>query len=175
MNYVNKNDLLTKSTTFKIMVIDNYYKYPEKVRNYALELEYNSNGNYSEFRSDKTSANNNIKNNFEKYMEPICGKIIDFEIKNTANGCFEYLLSTTKSIIKTNNKQWTGIIFLTPHATVDSGIQFYNSNECVDFIGNTFNRLVLFDSTYISSMIGNFGNDINSGSIYQTFYLSTEK
>ena len=167
---------LVNSTTFKIMVIDDFYKYPDKIRNYALELEYNLKGNYSDYRSNNSCTNTTIKSYFEKYLESICGKINDFELINTGNGCFEYLLSTSNTVITTNAKQWTAIIFLTPHATVDSGIRFYNSNEEeVDYIGNTFNRLVIFDSTYKHNIINTLGNDMNTGNLYQTFYFSTQK
>jgi len=65
---------------------------------------------------------------------------------------------------------------LSPLANVESGIKFYNvSNEEVDYVGNTFNRIVFFDSGYKHKLINNFGKDLNTASLYQTFYFSTEK
>ena len=47
--------------------------------------------------------------------------------------------------------------------------------ELVDFIGNKYNRLVIYQGDLFHSSLDYFGTDINSGRLFQTFFFDTEK
>ena len=47
--------------------------------------------------------------------------------------------------------------------------------EMVDFIGNKYNRLVIYQGDLFHSSLDYFGTDINSGRLFQTFFFDTEK
>lgn len=47
--------------------------------------------------------------------------------------------------------------------------------EMVDFIGNKYNRLVIYQGDLFHSSLDYFGTDINNGRLFQTFFFDTEK
>jgi len=47
--------------------------------------------------------------------------------------------------------------------------------EMVDFIGNKFNKLILYRGDLFHSSLDYFGKDINDGRLFQTFFFNTER
>ena len=47
--------------------------------------------------------------------------------------------------------------------------------KLVDRIGNIFNRLILFNARHYHMSLDYFGNDIETGRLFQTFFFSTEE
>tara|TARA_Y100000389_G_C17446334_1_gene511840 strand:+ start:97 stop:678 length:582 start_codon:yes stop_codon:yes gene_type:complete len=47
--------------------------------------------------------------------------------------------------------------------------------EMVDFIGNIYNRLVIYQGDLFHTSLDYFGTDINNGRLFQTFFFDTEK
>lgn len=47
--------------------------------------------------------------------------------------------------------------------------------DMVDFIGNKFNKLILYRGDLFHSSLDYFGKDINDGRLFQTFFFNTEK
>jgi hypothetical protein len=47
--------------------------------------------------------------------------------------------------------------------------------ELVDFVGNKFNRLVLYRGDLFHTSMDYFGQDMNDGRLFQTFFFSTER
>jgi len=46
--------------------------------------------------------------------------------------------------------------------------------EMVDFIGNKFNRLVIYQGDLFHSSLDYFGNNIENGRLFQTFFFNTK-
>ena len=46
--------------------------------------------------------------------------------------------------------------------------------ELIDMVGNKYNRLVLFQGTRNHRSMEYFGNDINDGRLFQTWFFNTE-
>lgn len=109
-----------------------------------------------------------------------------------------WIHSDHNSIIDTN---WGGVIYLTPDAPLNSGTSFYRLREnnisdndersvlniniekygqdyskwdVVDYVGNVFNRLILFNSKRFHCSSNYFGKDINDGRLFQVFFFKTE-
>ena len=189
-----------KPTTCSLIVIDNFYENPMEVRNFALKQEYREDSHYPGKRS-KSYACQEHKEQFQKILEPLVGKIKDFPF-DSDNGKFQYSTSNDHSWVHYDNDdiEYAAIIFLTPDAPVESGTGFYqfidgtmNASESkfmksdfgkyskdmtkwklVDKVGNVFNRIVIFDSSRYHTGIDFFGSDIYDSRLYQLFFFSTE-
>ena len=178
-----------------IIIIDNFYKYPEKVREFAIDCNFTTTGNFPGLRT-KSFANSKIKDKFEKIIGK---KIVEFPYGNNEtiyNGSFQYTLSNDKSWIHVdNNNNWGGVLYLTPNAPLNSGTKFYKFNDksitdlheiykysqdfskwtLIDRVGNIFNRLLLFNSNRFHISDEYFGNNINNSRLFQVFFFTTEE
>lgn len=137
---------ISKNENLKIIVIENFYKYPIEIRNFALVQNYTYDN--CDFRTYRSFSNTQLQSLIQKYLLPFRYKIVDFKFSGVSqNGIFTY--STTKNNLplsihrgynykvcetEANNNfiYLTGIIFLSPNAPINSGIVFYefdNSNH----------------------------------------------
>jgi len=183
-----------------LIVIDNFYKNPHKVRQFALEQKYTTTGNYPGTRT-KSFANLELKGIIGKYIEPFGGEIVEFPLESESyNGSFQYTVSRDRSWIHTDSfNNWGGILYLTPDAPLSSGTAFYRIKngsmyeaplqkdytdsfsqdytkwDLVDQVGNVFNRLVLFNSHNYHMSMDYFGDTKENGRLFQVFFFSTEK
>lgn len=171
-----------------IIVIDNFYKNPLEVRNFALNEEYNVSGNYPGHRT-RSFANKELKETIEKFVSP--NKLTDFPMEPSAyNGSFQYATSRQRSWIHIDpHNNWGGVLFLTPDAPVNSGTAFYRLKkgyleqdvskysqdlskwELVDQVGNVFNRLVLFNSKRYHMSMDYFGTELSDSRLFQVFFF----
>lgn len=180
-----------------IIVIDDFYKNPDEIRNCALAQEYPVKGNYPGART-KAFATDEMKQRFES----IIGKKITYwpVQYDSYNGAYQYTTDKNKSWIHRDLTDYAGIIYLTPNAPVDSGTVFYkhkvtNSEyaitdnidktlnndsqkydawEIVDVIGNKYNRCILFTGRRSHKSNVYFGSCKEDGRLFQTFFFDTE-
>jgi hypothetical protein len=184
-----------------LIVVDNFYNEPDKVRKYVLTLPFNVTGNYPGKRT-KSYATDELKNFIQTYIQPFGGKITDFKMKDDDyNGSFQYTTSRDRSWIHVDpHNNWGGVLFLTPDAPASSGTGFYRFKETkkmyqetehtdttskysqdytkweqVDTIGNVYNRLVLFNSKRFHVSMDYFGIKPDDSRLFQVFFFSTEK
>ena len=110
-----------------LMIIDNFYNNPMETRNYILTQEFKVKGNYPGQRT-KSFATEELKNIFQKYIEPHGGKITRFDLKedDNYNGAFQYTTSKDRSWVHTDGwNNWAAVIFMTPYAPLSSGTGLY--------------------------------------------------
>ena len=183
-----------------LIVVDDFYNNPNEVRDYILKQDFSVKGNYPGKRT-KSYANEDLKANIQKYVDPFSGKIVDFKMKETDyNGAFQYTTSRDRSWIHVDcYNNWGGIIYLTPDAPLSSGTGFYRFKETgeyyqdvehsktdkysqdftkwelVDSVGNVFNRLILFNSKRFHISMDYFGTDLNDSRLFQVLFFSTER
>jgi len=175
-----------------LIIIDNFYKNPNEVREFALEQEFPVKGNYPGTRT-QSFATEELKAIIQKYLEPFNGKITEFPMEPTAyNGSFQYTTSRARSWVHTDSfNNWGGVLFLTPDAPVTAGTAFYKPKatntdtdlysqdltkwELVDLVGNVFNRLILFNSKRFHMSMDYFGTELKDSRLFQVFFFSTEK
>ena len=194
---------MSKSTKCNLIVIDNFYDDPLKVREFALSQKYITKDYYPGKRTETSFSNENIKNKIEEIMLPFAGKITDFVCNDNANdnGKFQYTTSRDRSWIHADiHTDWGGIVYLTPNAPSSAGTGFYklingdidentekNYNKLcethsyditkwklVDSVGNVFNRLIIFNSKRFHKSMDYFGSNINDGRLFQVFFFNTE-
>ena len=46
--------------------------------------------------------------------------------------------------------------------------------EMTDFVGNKYNRLILYRGDNFHTSLDYFGRDINDGRLFQTFFFNTQ-
>lgn len=176
------------------IVVDNFYKNPDHVREFALKCNFKLHEKlHKGERTEETYRFDGIKERFE---EIIGKKIINWE-KYGTNGCFQYCIGGDQLVYHTDSQQYAGVLFLTPDAPIQSGTCLYRSKhtkkmkvskeeqgvvfsrgyldstefELVDKIGNIYNRVVLFDSRCIHAASDYFGNAKENSRLFQLFFF----
>ena len=183
-----------------LIVIDDFYTNPDQVRNFALEQPFDVKGNYPGHRTRP-----HVTPATKQYIQDIVefhtkSKISDWPDEEY-NGAFQYTTQKDRSwyhVDSTTN--WAGIVYLTPDAPLSGGTSFYRSKidgtmvsnvpdnqvlkkfsqdntkwECVDRVGNVYNRLILFNSKRYHISDDYWGSGLHDGRLFQTFFFSTEK
>ena len=195
---INNNTFaISKQQHTNIIVVDNFYENPHKIRYFALEQAFNVHGNYPGHRT-KSYANVQIKHE----IETIYGKKITMWRNGTDsyNGAFQYSTSRDRSWIHTDgHNTHAGVLYLTPNAPISAGTQTFmykisgdrykNEDivdltdthsqdftqwEVVDRIGNIFNRLILFNSKQFHMSVDYFGLNKFDARLFQVFFFNVE-
>jgi hypothetical protein len=200
MEIINDYNNDVNFSSCNLIVIDNFYKNPMEVRNFALSQEFKS-GSYFPGKRTRSFATIDIKNKIQNFLSPFGGKITHFDVNNSDNGAFQITTSQDRSWIHYDNNgvNWAGIVYLTPNAPTNSGTNFYKykngvsnsiehkitntdigcamdySNwEIVDKVGNVFNRLILYNSSRFHQSGDYFGTNLYNGRLFQVFFFKTE-
>jgi len=186
------------------LVIDDFYTNPYEVREFALEQDFNVEGNFPGYRT-LPFANDSIKETIGDILRPFAGEITWWEGEYT--GSFQYTTSEHRSWIHSDSyTDWAGVLYLTPDAPVTAGTGIfrhkktglmtwdfeshrndeydpespmettrdYTKWDMVDRFGNVFNRLILYRGNNFHVSLDYFGKDINDGRLFQVFFFNTE-
>jgi hypothetical protein len=172
------------------IVIDNFYSDPIAVREFALSQKFYLTGNFPGKRTSPFLTNEIIKK-IDRYLDPFGIDMSNIRNDESQCGSFQYITSDYRKVVQISlNNDWSGIIFLTPDAPVDTGLSFYEYKDKnsdinimntysqdmtkwkeVDKIGNIFNRFILFNSKKWHTYKNNFGTDIDNGLLVQVFFM----
>lgn len=193
-----KLELFTPYTLPTFVVVDNFYKNPDMIREFALKQDFQESPN---FHKGKRCINPvfrfpGLKEQFEKILG---AKVLQWD-KYGTNGCFQYCIAGEQAVYHCDTQQYAGVLFLTPDAPPQTGTSMFRSKETkkmkvelneygkvfptghldstkfdqVDVVGNVYNRLVLFDAHLIHAAPLYFGNDINNARLFQLFFFDLE-
>ena len=194
----NKFDLNSNQKQ-RVWIIDNFYKNPDKIRDFALKQYYWDDEGYVGMRTRKQFMFEGVKERFEEIMNAKITKWNDYGM----NGRFQSNVAGAPTAYHCDSQQWAGMIYLTPNAPFSSGTKiiankktkiyhneqsnnvldfFPNQNtftdgtlfEDVDVIGNVYNRLAIFDAQSIHCAGDYFGWDIASGRLWQMFFFDAD-
>lgn len=167
MNYV------FNSAPPTILVVDNFYKYPDDVVNIAEEMEFNEDLRYYKGLRSKPHLMPYVKERFEQLLGV---QIIDW-MDQPMNGVFQITRPEDPIVFHSDSQDYAAAVYLTKYADF-MGTGFYrhkihglrrpsNSNlvnedmysefnllnadnwELVDKVGGVFNRLVIWDAKLI--------------------------
>ena len=172
------------------VVIDNFLDEPDKVRQSVLDigdqLDWDE-GHYSGVRASVSD---------KSYQKMIVDKIesilpfkIEMDIENTSTYSFQIALESDVTWVHQDSTDWSGVLYLTPNAPIDSGTLFFkegsepNPDEddygdyIVDHIGNIYNRMLLFRGHNLPhrSNIAGFGDSLETGRLSQHFFFNEVK
>jgi hypothetical protein len=179
------------------VVVDDFYKNPDRVREYALKQDFIEHpNNHKGKRTDLVYRFPNLKSRFETILG--C-KIKNWE-KYGVNCCFQSCIAGDQLVYHIDAQQYAGVLFLTPDAPPEAGTTFFRSKttktikptdenyntifkngfydpsqfDIVDVVGNRYNRIVLFDAQMIHAASSYFGNEINNGRLFQMFFFDLD-
>lgn len=158
-------------------------------------------GGYKGLRSPDCYRYDFIKEKIQSALhEPICDRSWS---THAYNGCFQVTSAENPQVYHGDENNWAGVLYLTPDAPIQSGTRTHRSKvngvrdtlnlsasettetfptgfldstkfDTVDSLGNIFNRLVLFRSTYIHSAGPYFGRNMWDGRLVQLFFFNTK-
>ena len=192
---------LNISSDSTMWIVDNFYQDPDKVREFALQQEYDEGGigrGYIGNRTHDQFLFPDLKLKFEHIM----GKKISNWETYGMNGRFQYSWSGNPLVYHTDQQQWGGMIYLTPDAPYECGTTMYASKtnrartyyddgwsdhwqgegdphldptpwQPVDVAGNVYNRLVIFDASCIHAASQYFGTVKDNCRLWQMFFFDT--
>jgi hypothetical protein len=177
----------------QLIIIDDFYIDPYKVRDFALTQDFSVKGNYPGLRT-KSFFTEAIKKRIEGCI-PNGGKITTPFDDNSYNGAFQFATEKDKTWIHADiYNRWAGVCYLTPDAPANAGtaifrhkksgeIEYYKKEydggdysqwEQIDTVGNVFNRLVIYNGNLFHASLNYFGTDKFTGRLFQTFFFNTE-
>ena len=181
------------------MVFDNFFEDPDAVRAEALTRDYGDGG--SGFPSQKAEPEGMgyqmvIKNHIE---QRILGRPIT-KWMDQYNTCWQYSVEGQKQPIHHDHGLYSAVVYMTPNADISAGTGLYRHRESgvamwdehdksthpdvlnagwdedawdqVAFVGNVYNRLIVFNAQHYHKGTGTFGTDKYNGRLYQTFFFS---
>lgn len=179
-----------------IVVVDNFYKDPMRIREFALQQQFEVKGNYPGRRTVSLANTDEMKAVFEKILNR---KIIFWP--DSYNGSFQYTTKELHSWVHRDQTDLSAVVFLTPDPPLDGGTYLYRHNPTgedvaknsdmettlskdsynmnawtvSDFVGNKFNRVIIFNGRVSHKSGTYFGEDLYTGRLFQTFFFNVEK
>jgi hypothetical protein len=116
---------------FSLTIIDNFYSNPEEVRQFALEQDFEVDGNYPGHRT-VPHLSESVKDYFAKHLSPVHGEIYwpDPEHVESYCGSYQYTTSRDRTWIHADGTTtWAGIIYLTPDAPLSGGTGLFRHKK----------------------------------------------
>ncbi len=185
-----------------LMIVDNFYNNPMGVRNLALSKDFAVQGNYPGFRTEPEDTTE-VKMYTENLIKDTAGKITDWD-SSGYNGAFQYTTAQMRSWIHCDyTTKWAMVIYLTPDAPLSAGTGLFRHNPTGMYskpdndsdmatrieadgqditkwtlhtvAGNVFNRAVIYRGDFYHMSMDYFGNCLENGRLFQTFFFNTEQ
>jgi hypothetical protein len=190
------NFVINTSKNKKLFIVDNFYKDPDSIRDFALKQEFKADIRwYKGLRTIRPYRNDEIKLAFERIMGE---KIHNWE-EHGVNGVFQITTAEDPQVYHHDLQKWAAMIYLSPNAPLESGTRlhsskingakhythgneiidqafsggFYDSTKfnLIDSAGNVYNRLVIMDAMNIHSAGPYFGNSPETGRLTHLFFF----
>lgn len=114
-----------------IIVVDDFYKDPDFIREWAIkEIEFSP----SNYHKGERATNRFSTNATKETLEKIIGKeIYNWNHERYANGIFQFCTADQPIVYHVDNQTYAGMVFLTKDAPLRTGTSFYRSKETGDF------------------------------------------
>jgi len=182
-----------------IMVYDNFFHNPDAVRAEALTRDFGHGG--SNFPSQKSEPETlDYQKVIKKHIEEkILGRPIT-RWPGEYNCCWQYSVSGQLQPIHHDHGLYSAVVYMTPNPELSAGTGLYRHKETqidtwdpenpatfptalntgpdkdtweqVAFVGNVYNRLIVFNSQHYHKGTGTFGSSKENGRLYCTFFFS---
>ena len=181
----------------QLLIVDNFYNNPDQLRDYALSLEYNVVGNYPGARSAPYLPQD-VKSAIQHVIMSAGGNVTHWFEESGYTGAFQICTSKDRTWIHADTfNTWAGVCYLTPDPPLSAGTALYrrkqtkeyektNSDisdydgydytkwEMTDYISNKYNRLILYRGNLYHASVDYFGDSLENGRLFQTFFFNTE-
>jgi len=111
-----------------LIITDDFYVYPDKVREFALSQEFTVYGNYPGQRTQPFSYDD-LKRAIQHIVQQAGGNITQFE-EFDYTAAYQYTTSKDSSWIHSDQTtMWAGVCYLTPNAPLSSGTGLFRHKE----------------------------------------------
>ena len=170
------------------LIIDDFLDDPDQIRNFLInnKVPFEIKGPYP---GKRTIPVDDIR--YQNMVIEKLNQVLPFKIKmRPLSFPFQLCLSDDKTWVHIDSSDWTGVLYLTPNAPLDSGTLFFTGNdeiietirkgetgmiecEIASRVGNVYNRMLLFrggDIPHRSDVAG-FGDGLENGRLTQVFFF----
>ena len=154
-------------------------------------------GNYPGLRT-KPYLPDDVKNALQQIMITAGGKITYWFEDSGYTGAFQICTAKDRTWIHADSfNTWAAVCYLTPDAPLSSGTALYRWKETkeyeradnnaahldgydytkwemVDYVANKYNRIVIYRGNLYHASLDYFGNSLQDGRLFQTFFFNTE-
>ena len=171
------------------LIIDNFLENPDGVRNLLIKnkVPFNIEGH---FTGKRTIPVDNI--DYRNIIIQKLESVLPFKIKmKPLSFPFQLCLAGDETTLHLDPSDWTGVLYLTPNAPIDSGTLLFKEDvelkkklreddvdgevraHVTSTLGNVYNRLVLLRGKEIPhrSNIPGFGDCLENGRLTQVFFF----
>jgi len=180
-----------------LIVTDDFYQNPDGVRSYALSQPFEVSGNYPGVRT-KPYLPDDLKDAIQKIIFNVGGQITDWMEYSGYTGAFQICTAKDRTWIHADSyNSWAAVCYLTPNAPLSAGTALYRYKETddyfradntaphfdgydytkwdmVDYVANKYNRIVMYRGNLYHASLDYFGNNLENGRLFQTFFFNTE-
>jgi len=106
----------------ELIVVDNFYANPDKVREYALRQEFKANENYHKgCRTERAYIPSWVQGEFSRLLNK---KVTSFV---GATGVFQYCVARDSIVYHYDTQEYAGMVYLSPNAPLQTGTQTFRS------------------------------------------------
>ena len=170
------------------LIIDDFLDDPDQIRNFLInnKVPFEIKGPYP---GKRTIPVDDIR--YKNMVIEKLNQVFPFKIKmEPLSFAFQLCLSDDKTWVHVDPSDWTGVLYLTPNAPLDSGTLFFTGDdesieiirkgekvmlecEIASRVGNVYNRMLLFrggDIPHRSDVAG-FGDGLENGRLTQVFFF----
>lgn len=177
-----------------MLVVDDFYANPDNVRAFALSQEFSIKGNFPGSRT-KSFLTDDIKAAIN-YAVQFAGPVTDWFEESGYTGSFQIATAQDRTWIHSDHyNMWAAVCYLTPDAPYTAGTALYRHKETGEYrrtttdhegydytkwdlfdrIGNKYNRLVLYRGDLFHASLDYFGDNLQNGRLFQTFFFNTAR
>ncbi len=130
---INYSNYVISNVNPNLIVIDNFYKNPDEIRDYALKLNYEPPENHGAV-GYRCESGRKILDGTKELFEKLLHKSIPEgnnlgEWNYSTNGCFQWCNGKTPIVYHCDTQQYAGIIYLTPDAPPNTGTSFFRHKK----------------------------------------------
>ena len=116
-----------------LIVIDNFYEDPDKIREYALSLNYQQPENHGAVGYRCESGRKILDGTKELFEKLLYANIPEGtnigEWNYSTNGCFQWCNASVPIVYHCDSQKYAGIIYLTPDAPPECGTSFFRHKK----------------------------------------------
>jgi hypothetical protein len=180
-----------------LIIVDDFYQNPDSVRAYALAQSFEVKGNYPGIRTQPWLPDD-LKNSIQGIIQHAGGKVTNWHEDSGYTGAFQLCTSADRTWIHADCfNTWAAVCYLTPDAPLSAGTALYRykstkevcrANESApyldgydytkweqtDYVSNRYNRIVFYRGNLYHASVDYFGNSMENGRLFQTFFFNTE-
>jgi hypothetical protein len=105
-----------------IIAVDDFYKSPDEVREYALSLDFQH--NKAQHKGKRTRQRTFFKGTYEFFEDILKKKITSWD-NQPHNGVFQFCTAEDQLVYHTDGQKYAAVVFLTPDAPPECGTSFF--------------------------------------------------